>query len=64
MTMKKWGRLAPPVNPMEQVARAFWQSRAGLREPPELTDLPALARALRTTQHGTASDTPNPKQGT
>jgi hypothetical protein len=32
---------------MDNVARAFWQSRCGLREPPELTDIRALAREIR-----------------
>ena len=27
--------------------RYFWQSRAGLRDPPILTDLEKLARAIR-----------------
>lgn len=27
--------------------RYFWQSRAGLRDPPELVDIPALVRAIR-----------------
>lgn len=29
--------------------RAFWQSRAMLRDPPQLTDLGQLARAIRST---------------
>ncbi len=32
---------------MENVNRYFWQSRAGLRDPPELTDLRSLATAVR-----------------
>lgn len=36
------GRLA-----MENVIRAFWQSRAGLKSPPVLVDLQALAKAVR-----------------
>ena len=27
--------------------RYWWQSRHNLRDPPELTDIPALARAIR-----------------
>lgn len=36
------GRLA-----MQNVERYFWQSRAGLRRPPQLVDLKELARRLR-----------------
>lgn len=36
------GRMA-----MQNTERAFWQSRALLRDPPELTDLPMLAKNIR-----------------
>lgn len=46
--MSRWpARLAPPVCPADNLARAFWQSRTGERDPPQLADLPALARAVR-----------------
>jgi len=47
-TTAKWGRLAPPVFPLDNIARAFWQSRAGLLDAPQLTNLAALASAIRT----------------
>jgi len=47
-TPAKWGRLAQPVFPMDNVARAFWQSRSGMIDAPELTNLAALASAIRT----------------
>lgn len=36
------GRIA-----MDNVRRTFWQSRAGFRDPPELTDLHQLAKDIR-----------------
>lgn len=46
--MKRWPeRLAPPVFPSETAAMCFWQSRAGMRHPPQLADLGGLARSLR-----------------
>ena len=32
---------------VQNIARYWWQSRHGLADPPELTDLAALARAIR-----------------
>lgn len=47
---RKWGRLAAPVDPAVSRDRAAWASfltRDGeRREASDLTDLPALARAL------------------
>ncbi|MDQ3038885.1 MAG: hypothetical protein M3R16_03655 [Pseudomonadota bacterium] len=34
---------------MDNRSRAFWQSRSGLRDPPELADIPALAEAIKRT---------------
>lgn len=34
-------------NAQDNTARAFWQSRHRLPRPPQLTDLRALARAIR-----------------
>lgn len=31
---------------MDNVARAFWQSRAGLADPPELVDINELVKGL------------------
>lgn len=36
---------------MQNTIRSWWQSRAGLREPPELADIENIARALRQTWH-------------
>lgn len=47
---KRWPqRLAAPVDPMDTVSRSWWQSRYGLRQAPQLTDLRALARTIRGT---------------
>lgn len=40
-------RLAAPIFAIDATAMAFWQSRHNLRSPPQLTDLRALARAIR-----------------
>ncbi len=45
----KWSRLSAPVCPMDNVRRAWWQSRHNLTDPPQLADLVALARAIRRT---------------
>lgn len=56
--MSRWpARLPPPVIATETRERSFWQSRAGLRDAPHLTDLTALARAVRAT---TTADPPTP----
>lgn len=48
--MTRWpARLAPPVIATDTVARSFWQSRAGMRDPPDLVDLAQFARELRAT---------------
>lgn len=48
MTGAKWpDRLAAPVDPMDTVARCWWQSTYRLRHAPQLTDLRALARQIR-----------------
>lgn len=44
----KWPpRLAAPVYAQETTERLFWQSRHGLKRPPQLTDLRELARQIR-----------------
>lgn len=43
LTNHSYGRLTE-----ENRERAFWQSRAGWRDPPELVDLHKLARGART----------------
>lgn len=46
--MNKWPeRLAAPIRAADNTAMAFWQSRHNLRQAPQLTDLRALARAIR-----------------
>lgn len=46
--MNKWPkRLAAPIRAADNTAMAFWQSRHNLRQAPQLTDLSALARAIR-----------------
>ena len=45
--MAKWpARLAESRNASDNTATAFWQSRHGLKRPPQLTDLRDLARKL------------------
>ena len=59
--MTRWpARLAPPVFAADTQARTFWQSRAGLREPPPLADLPALARAVRASHEATTHEPESP----
>lgn len=44
----KWpARLSAPILAADNVAMAFWQSRAGLRDAPKLADIRALARQVR-----------------
>lgn len=46
--MNKWPkRLAAPVDPLATTVASWWQSRHGLRHAPQLTDLRALARQIR-----------------
>ena len=46
--MAKWpARLAESRNAADNTAAAFWQSRHGLKRPPQLTDLRELARTIR-----------------
>lgn len=46
--MNKWpARLSTPVLPADNVAMSFWQSRAKLRDAPQLVDIRALARRIR-----------------
>lgn len=48
--MNRWpSRLATPVDPMDTVARSWWQSAYGLRQSPQLTDIRALAQQIRST---------------
>lgn len=43
----KWpNRLAAPVYAQDTTSASWWQSRHGLRRPPQLTDLRELARAI------------------
>lgn len=37
----------PRTDALAQTARAFWQSRAGLKRAPQLVDLHELAREVR-----------------
>lgn len=46
VTMKWPNRLAAPVYAQDTTAASWWQSRHGLRRPPQLTDLRELARAI------------------
>ncbi len=44
----KWpNRLAKPVYAQDTTIASWWQSRHKLRNPPKLTDLAELARAIR-----------------
>lgn len=40
-------RLSTPVDPMETVARCWWQSMYRLPRPPHLTNLREMARSIR-----------------
>lgn len=44
---KPWPKLHGTVCALDNLARYWWQSRHNLRDPPDLTDIPALARAIR-----------------
>lgn len=67
--MTRWpARLAPPVIATETIARYWWQSRSGLRDPPDLVDLAALAAGVRRTWQApdagaqeTANETKRPR---
>lgn len=46
--MNKWpARLSTPILPADNAAMSFWQSRAKLRDAPQLVDIRALARRIR-----------------
>ncbi|UUR56236.1 hypothetical protein [Xanthomonas phage pXoo2107] len=43
-------RLAEPVYALDNTVASWWQSRHNLRNLPQLTDLVALARTIRSTE--------------